>query len=203
MCFRCKAQDVHITMLFRRRNRGRASPAESLSGIEEGGVTNARPPPPRRWRGVLVLVLMVGGGWIGALKTITKMDQVTEQVFTKISAALKAEPEAICLSSHHVGERGLRFILFSEEPRLRMMDPRVLRSGPGSQIVRIREAITLVECRGLVREATRDTKVVVQYRVKGSFWTSSENTRTVTLIGNQAFCVQHMLQLFSNTLTCD
>lgn len=159
-----------------------------LKALEEGHEWTVPAPPKRRARPRLKPRL-----WAAVLATAVLVGQVVFVVQLPLLRQVEARVSSqgvVCLSPMHVWGVNASAVSFANRS---LASPRLL-SGEGRVVSR--ETSTL--CPGTSPKATqRYERVVVQHRTPPWPW-----RRTARLEGEEAVCMQHMLDLFRGVSPC-
>ena len=105
----------------------------------------------------------------------------------------------MCASSHHVNVTNHEWVFLGGREAKRISRPRVTKAG--GQLTGLVEEFT--HCgRSQQKQVSRNTVVHVMYE-KPSFWSPFFKKQHVeTFGGNEAFCLQHMADIFLNKHPC-
>lgn len=141
-----------------------------------------------------LLAVALGIGVAHARKTY---DANASAVFGRMGAEMESR-EWVCASSHHVGNADRNWIL--TRAGLRMANPLVVRAVGKAEAV-IEE---FTHCAGQAerRGVQRHAAVHISYEPP-TFWALFyKPTLNIFVKGNDAFCVQHMLDIFKGKYPC-
>lgn len=137
--------------------------------------------------------------WAGAGAWAAQWARSTDRLFIKmetLSPERAGDGPVVCVSTRHVGVTGVDWVAFPALG-LRLMGP-VLLGTNGTTVSTVEEVDLRACAAGEPVRARRHVRVRVGY----SDARAAASARSVDLEGDAAYCIQHMLDIFSGRIPC-
>ena len=140
---------------------------------------------------------------IGASMTVYNLWlKNTDTLFTKMERVRFVDSaDTLCVSSRHIGEYSIDWVAFPKNA-IRMMNPMIVNNN--GTVVNTVESPDVRACSNesdLQVQRTRYLAIQVQYKIPGLFFGMFKH-KIVRLDGDDAICLQHMLDILSGDILC-